>query len=185
MRLVFHDTPDGRSSVDHIPDSALAARLRRDDADALDELYRRHAAGLLRLAAVLVDEDAEDVVQDVFVGLAMALRTYEERGAFVAWIRGVTVRTALARRRRDLRRRETALDPDVGRTLDVDPSDRAALQDALRRLPDEQRAVFVLKLVEGYSHAEIAALLDIRPGTSEVRLFRAIRRLRSLLGDRA
>ena len=171
--------------MDAVPDATLVARLRGGEAAALDELFRRHAAALLRLAAAMVDTDAEDVVQDVFVGLALALRSYEERGTFAAWIRGVTVRTALARRRRDGHRRETTLDPQLQRASGVDAADQIALEDALRQLPDDQRAVFVLKLVEGYSHAEIAALLDIRQGTSEVRLFRAIRRLRSLLGDRA
>jgi DNA-directed RNA polymerase specialized sigma24 family protein len=53
----------------------------------------------LRLVSALVDDDADDVVQGVFVGLTLALRGYEERGTFAAWLRGVTVRTALSRRR--------------------------------------------------------------------------------------
>jgi RNA polymerase sigma-70 factor (ECF subfamily) len=54
--------------------------------------------------------------------------------------------------------------------------------DALGRLSEEQRIVFLLKVVEGYTHEEIARQLGIRRGTSEVRLFRAIRQLRELLG---
>ena len=97
--------------------------------------------------------------------------------------RGVTVRTALSRRRRSARRRETVLETTLASVNDPDPSDGIALGDALRRLPDSLRQIFVLKFVEGFSHAEIAELLDIRPGTSAVRLFRAIRSLRSLLSD--
>ncbi|HKH92113.1 MAG TPA: sigma-70 family RNA polymerase sigma factor [Gemmatimonadaceae bacterium] len=183
MRLISVDTAPSDSAADPLVDARLAARLRAGDQSALDELFRRHAGGLLRLAAGLVDTDAEDVVQDVFVGLSLALRGYEERGAFAAWLRGVTVRTALSRRRRSAHRRETALDPRLPRFDRRDPADGIALRDALRRLPDPLRQIFVLKLVEGYSHAEIASLLDIRTGTSEVRLFRAIRQLRSLLSD--
>ena len=168
---------------DTLDDARLVARLRDGDQSALDALYHRHATALLRLASALVDTDAEDVVQDVFVGLALALRSYEERGAFASWLRGVAVRTALSRRRRSTHRRETVLDAGLPEAHRRDPADAIALRDALTRLPDELREIVVLKLVEGYSHAEIASLLDIRRGTSEVRLFRAIRRLRSLLSD--
>jgi RNA polymerase sigma-70 factor, ECF subfamily len=171
------------SSADSSLDARLAARLRAGDATALDEIFRRHAAMLLRVASALVDEDAEDVVQDVFVGLAIALRGYEERGAFGAWLRGVTVRTALARRRQLASRRETELEPVESHLAPGDPSSTLALRDALRALPGSLREVAVLKLVAGYSHDEIASLLHIRAGTSEVRLYRAIRRLRTLLAD--
>lgn len=171
-------------ATDPLVDSRLAARLRAGDRAALDELFRRHAAELLRVASALVDDEAEDVVQDVFVGLPIALRSYEERGTFGAWLRGVTVRTALARRRKQASRRETGLEPVRMHPETGDTASAVALRDALRALPDSLRHVVVLKLVAGYSHDEIATLLDIRPGTSEVRLFRAIRRLRILLSDR-
>lgn len=171
------------SPADASLDARLAARLRAGEGTALDEIFRRHAAALLRVASALVDEDAEDVVQDVFVGLAIALRSYEERGTFGAWLRGVTVRTALARRRQRASRRETELEPIDAHFAPGDPSSAVALRDALRALPGSLREVAVLKLVAGYSHDEIASLLHIRPRTSEVRLYRAIRRLRTLLAD--
>jgi RNA polymerase sigma-70 factor (ECF subfamily) len=165
-------------------DAALAVRLRRGDFEALDPLFRRHAPALLRLAHQITGSaaDAEDVVQDVFVGLPRALGRYEERGTFGEWLRGVAVRTALAHLRRDGRRREDVLDErtaHLARTRNL--VEEIALSDAILRLPAPLRAVFVLKVVVGYSHAEIAKLLDIRPNTSEVRLFRAVRVLRDHL----
>ena len=66
----------------------------------------------------------------------------------------------------------------------ANPQERGLiLNEAIAALPDELRAVFVLREVEGYSHAEIGEMLGIRRGTSEVRLFRAIRLLRRSLGD--
>lgn len=167
------------------PDAALIARLRDGDADALETLFRRYATELLRLASGLMPThaDAEDVVQDVFVGLRLALRSYEERGTFRAWLRGVTVRSALAARRRKRARREGPLDNVLGPAIAHDPSTPVALRDAIARLPDALRDVFVLKMVEGYSHAEISALLGISSSASEVRLFRAVRRLRDLLSE--
>jgi RNA polymerase sigma factor (sigma-70 family) len=70
-------------------------------------------------------------------------------------------------------------DDDAQRT-----SVRTRVADALNRLSPPLRAVFVLKMVEGRTHAEIATLLGISTGTSEVRLSRAVAQLRSLLGDR-
>lgn len=166
-------------------DAALVSRLRDGDVDALEVLFRRYATELLRLTSGLMPThaDAEDIVQDVFVGLRLALRSYEERGAFRAWLRGVAVRSALAARRQRGGRREGPLDDDIGPALAHDPSTPVALRDAISQLPDALRDVFVLKMVEGYSHAEISALLGISSNASEVRLFRAVRRLRHLLSE--
>src|SRR2546426_4641742 len=89
---------------------------RRGDPEALASLYRTHGAVLFRLAYRLVGarEDAEDVVHDVFVGLPEALRRYEERGSFAAWLKRVTARVALMRLRSGKRRREVALGQAVG-----------------------------------------------------------------------
>lgn len=167
------------------PDAALAARLRAGDADALEDLFRRYSTELLRLASGLMPThaDAEDLVQDVFVGLRLALRGYEERGTFRAWLRGVTVRSALAARRRAGARQETPIDDTLGPAVAHDPNTPIALRDAMARLPQSLRDVFVLKMVEGYSHAEVGRLLGISSSASEVRLFRAVRRLRDLLSE--
>jgi len=92
-------------------DDELAARLRRRDDVALRIAYARFATPLLRLAFRFLDslDEAEDVVQEVFVGLPLALRHYEERGAFAAWLKQVTVRTALMHRRSRERRRDALL----------------------------------------------------------------------------
>lgn len=57
------------------------------------------------------------------------------------------------------------------------------LERGIESLPETLRAVFVLKEIEGYSHAEIGELLGIRRGTSEVRYHRAIRQLRETLKE--
>ena len=83
----------------------------------LSALYLEHGAALFRLAYRLVGarEDAEDVVHDMFVGLPDALRRYEERGSFAAWLKRVTARMALMRLRSRKRRREVSLDDAAGR----------------------------------------------------------------------
>lgn len=167
----------------------LAARARAGSADALAELYGRFARPLTAVAFHLTRSaaDAEDVLHDVFVGLPEALRHYDERGALESWLKRVTARVALSRLRAARRRREVAIDaapPDaaLGAPAERGVDDLAAVQRALDRLPEALRTVFVLREVEGYSHAEIAAMLAISPRASEVRLHRAIRALRAQLG---
>ena len=165
-------------------DPALLARVRSGDRDALSALYRLHASEMLALAARLTGSrsDAEDVVQDLFLRLPRALARYDERGRFLPWLKQLTVRTALVRLRSGRRRPETGL-VEVESFWVGDSADDQAVRDALDHLSVEDRAIVILKVVEGYSHAEIAELLEIRKGTSEVRLHRALERLRSQLKE--
>lgn len=159
-------------------------RARSADPDALASLYHAHAARLLRVAYHLLGSrsDAEDVVHDVFVGLPEALGRYQEQGKFGAWIRQLAVRTALGRMRRHRREVSVELLTDHPAAKKPEPvSDW--LERGIGSLPENLRAVFVLKEIEGYSHAEISDLLGIRRGTSEVRYHRAIRRLRESLKE--
>lgn len=163
--------------------SLLIARLRTGDADALGELYARTGGSLASLARRLTGsrEDAEDVLHDVFLGLPEALQHYQERGQLESWLRRVTARAALMRIRSVRRRREVEVPLDIeARALH---EDSLALEHAVDELPDPLRVVLVLKMIEGYSHAEIAELLDISPRASEQRLYRAIQHLRARLGS--
>jgi RNA polymerase sigma-70 factor (ECF subfamily) len=171
----------------HVNDSAIdwLPALRAGDPDALARVYRAHAPALYAVAYRLTGrtQDAEDVVHDVFVGLPEALRRYDERGNFAGWLHRVTTRRALMHQRRIRDRRE---DGEEGMRVAVatGPSfgEQTDLERALTTLTPHLRHAFVLRVVEGYSHREIAALLGISVAASEVRLHRAIRRLRDLLG---
>ncbi len=172
-----------------ISDAELARRLADRVDGALDELYARYAGKLLRLSLHLLGslDEAEDVLQDVFIGLPLAMRRYEERGAFAQWLRQLTARTALMHLRSRSRRSAESLDGDAAGQLaakPVDVDERIDLQAAIASLPDVLRVVFVLSQVEQLPHAEIAAMLGLRRGTSEVRLHRAIKRLRHILENK-
>jgi RNA polymerase sigma-70 factor, ECF subfamily len=155
----------------------------RDTSDAIAELYGRYGADLFRLAYRLTGtkEDAEDVVHDVFVGLPEKLERYEERGRLDAWLRRVTARVALMRLRSG-RRRPTIQLERVDASSESSGEPQLDLQAAVDGLPSHLRSVLVLKEIEGYSHAEIADMLGISGVTSRVRLLRAMRKLRRILG---
>lgn len=161
-------------------------RARAGSMVALGELYARHADAVygaaLRLLAA--PADAEDVLHDVFVGLRDALRAYEERGSFPAWLRRLAVRRALMQLRRERRRgAPDILDPTLDPTPPgADPTGRIAARRAVESLPEPLRVVFVLKEVEGWSHAEIGAQLGITARASALRLHRAWKQIRQRVG---
>jgi RNA polymerase sigma-70 factor (ECF subfamily) len=157
--------------------------------ELLTRLYVEHGAAVYGTALRLTgcSSDAEDVLQDVFVALPEALHTFRGDGSMEGWLRRVAARLALTRMRTRRRRGEVAL-PAPGQAehptaLPGDAAARVALDQAIAALPESLRTVFVLREVEGCSHDEIAALLDIAPGASQVRLHRAKAALRTLLGS--
>ncbi|NOT06783.1 MAG: sigma-70 family RNA polymerase sigma factor [Gemmatimonadales bacterium] len=149
--------------------------------DALGALYQRYSGKVFAIAYHIVGSraEAEDILQDVFVGLPRLLRRYEDRGRFDSWLARVVSRTALM----GLRRAKPTLSLPVAdiaaRTEPV--LERLAVGEALAALPLLLRQVFLLHEVEGYDHDEIAEMLGIRVGTSYVRLHRAWHHLRRAL----
>jgi RNA polymerase sigma-70 factor (ECF subfamily) len=171
-----------------LEDRQLAGALRGGDMEALRQLYERHSPRLHALASHLLGsaDDADDLVQDIFVGLRHALAQYDERGSFEHWLRRVAVRAALMRlrsERRSVARAAVAGQDSAphGSTLVSDPPLAEALSCAIAALPVELRTVAVLRLIGGHGHEEIAAALGISAGASKVRFHRAVARLRKQL----
>lgn len=160
-------------------------RAAAGDRRALGELFVAFGDLVYRTSLRLTRSpvDAEDVTQDLFVRLPDAVRGFTGGPAsFPGWIRRVAIRQTLMLMRRGRRRREVDLDGVASLVAPTDDAlDRLTLEDALVRLSEEHRTVFLLKEVEGLTHAEIAELLGISVANSEVRLHRARRELRDLL----
>lgn len=179
-------TSSARISEERLP--RLVCEVRDGSSEALGEFYDALAGDIFSLVHRIVRscQDAEDVTHDVFASLPDALRSYEHSSGygFTRWLRKVAMRLAVARANHIETRREVPLDFASVSAATLDRTiDRLALEQALRRLTPGVRAVFLLKVVEGYSHREISAMLGIRVGASEVRLHRARRELRSILSD--
>lgn len=163
----------------------LIALARAGDPAAIDRLYREYADGVMRVAYFITGStaDAEDVLQDVFLGLPTALARYEPQGKFDRWLNRVAARVALSRLRHRGRRGEVELSDAVPASpaSSTDTLDQIQITDAVRALPENLRAVFVLKVIEGYSHSETAATLGISVAASQMRLSRAFRQLQNHL----
>jgi RNA polymerase sigma-70 factor (ECF subfamily) len=168
-------------------EAELVRAIRAGDMDAFGELYRRFSPMLMSVAYRLLrsKEASEDVLHDVFVGLPEAMRKYNEQGRLGAWLKQVTARVALSvLRHEETIARHGQAGPSV---IDRDPHTKMTLDSAVASLPVSLRTVLVLKEIEGFSHAEIAGMLGISKGASEVRLHRALVALRDTVmrGERA
>jgi RNA polymerase sigma-70 factor (ECF subfamily) len=176
--------------TDDLLPAGTVSRAREGSAEAREAIFRAFEAPVRTLARRLVpgSAQAEDLAQDVFVDVLTSLGQYEGRGSFAGWVRAVTVRRCLMHLRspwrRALRWARAADDADAETVLRVEPAsggDAVDLERALARLGDTARAVVWLHDVEGYTHAEIGALLGGTASFSKSQLARAHARLRELL----
>ena len=181
-----------RSVQDH--DEALVRRARDGDKEAYGELVRRTQNEVFTLALRLTGNHhtAADVAQEAFVRGWKAIARFRGDAAFGTWMHRITVNTAWTLRRNARRHEGVPLDdaPPLPERHEPSPEQhgenvelRAALDQALGRLPAAQRSVVVMKDVYGWTHAEVADALGITVTAAKVRLHRARKRLRELLGE--
>ena len=165
---------------------------QRPGHEALVDAHRGRLLGLCRL--LLGDpEEAGDVVQDVFMKAHEAQMQSNAPGDWTAWLTRVAVNACRDRRRAGwwmrFRRSSDRIEEVPVAAADPSPVDRVLNEEtrrriwlAFRKLPDRQREVFVLRYVEDLPTAEVAAALGLSPGSVKRHLFRAVRRLREILG---
>ena len=175
-------------------DLSLLNKAVNGDSQAFHALVDRHAAELFRLASSLSStrSDAEDIVQETFLGAFRGMRKFDGRASVKTWLKRILVRQAArawhqargSRKSVSLDAVDTELRPSIGArvpaaTAAVDRKiDMAAV---LRTLSPEYREILVLREYEQMSYAEIAQTLGVPQGTVESRLHRARAELRSKL----
>lgn len=172
----------------------LVRRVRRGDDAAFGRIVDNHGPHLYLVAMSMLGnrEDAEDAVQDTFVAAFGSLRGFQGRSTVKTWLTRILINTVLNLRRRQRVRRAIRLD-DAGEQPGQEPPDRrdrAAPSDVrmdflsvLEQLPADQRAIVLLREVQGLTYDEIAEALKVPRGTVESRLHRARQKLKTLLGD--
>lgn len=176
-------------SLNRSSDRELVARIiEQQDRHAFARLYDQHTPMLLGLAVRLSGGDrsaAEDVVHDMWLKALERLSSFRWESALSSWLAGFVVNLCRDRARGSQRELPPIdeLHPADDLTL-LKAADRVDLERAIAGLPAGFRHVLILHDVEGYTHEEIAAMLDIVPGTSKSQLARARQAVRQALGGR-
>jgi RNA polymerase sigma-70 factor (ECF subfamily) len=169
-------------------DAELLARIARRELDALGLLYDRYAPQLLRYAARVDREAAEDIVQTVFLRVTDIAARYDETAPSARpWLFAITTRV-VQERRRALRRAAAAMlrfGRHGERRWTATEDLRSDMDRSLARLSVAKRTVLVLAEVEGFSCDEIARMLEVPVGTVWTRLHHARRELRRLYEEQS
>jgi len=185
-------------------DADLLERIRTGDERAFEEAVRAYGPGLMRVARFYAGEGAADeVVQETWVTFLKTLDRFEGRSSLRTWLYGIATNIARRRRSSDARmvvKDDPAVDPDrfwdetgpqPGHWKRFPPAwneipDERLLGDEIRRvveqaistLPERQRAVIVLRDVEGLASDEVRDVLDLSEGNERVLLHRARSKVR-------
>lgn len=169
---------------------SLLDRARRGDRAAQEAIVRRHGSAAYSIVcAHLGAGEADDATQEVFLQVHRGLANFEERSSIATWIHRIATNVALNRLRRRRRKptpptldEEATTSPDPGPlALAAESEARRAFELALATLPEEQRAVVVLRGVEGLAYEEVSRVLEIPIPTAQSRMSRAREKLRTLL----
>lgn len=152
--------------------------------EMLYKLFYGYAMGI-SLRYCFSREDAVEVVNDAFIKVFKSIGSYVNDKSFRPWLRSVIINTAIDRRRKELKfQRHADLENVPAINYPATVIDNLNAQDILKlmeQLPPVQVTVFNLYEIDGYSHDEIAKMLDLSPSSSRVYLSRAKEKLRGIL----
>jgi RNA polymerase sigma-70 factor (ECF subfamily) len=191
------------AAVDYerIGDVELAQRCAARDRGAVEHLVRTNNQRLFRAAWSILKSrpDAEEAVQASYLSAFANITSFEGRSSLSTWLTRITVNEALGRRRREKRRRRHLEQEGVAvldhyrdammRGSETETPDvalareqvRKLLEQAVGRLQEPFRTVFVLRDIEGLSAEETANILNVPVATIKTRLFRSRRQLKEVL----
>ncbi len=168
------------------------------DAKAFEWIIRKYQKRIYFtvLQVVMNHEDADDMLQDTFIKAYTKLDTYNESFPFYPWLYRIAINTCLNHQKKKARLRAMSLDDLDGnghhadlaesptQMFDMEGSELVdKLKAALKKIPYEQRTVFLLRVNDGLSYQEISETMDISMGTVMSRLSRARDKLRILLEE--
>lgn len=169
-------------------DEALIREFQDGDVRAFNELVRRYQERVYWIARRLVGDhaDADDVAQEVFIKVYDSLQGFRSEASFFTWLYRVTVNAALNLLRKNRIKEFVRFDDVVLPLISDEPQpdvqlegkqQRTRLEEAIAKLPQKQRAVFVLRYYENLPYEEIARLLKRSVGGMKANYFQAVRKI--------
>jgi RNA polymerase sigma-70 factor (ECF subfamily) len=166
------------TSVDTVDEAALVTRLAAFDADAWSAIFDRYFTSIFRLAYVRTrhHSTAEDIAAQTFAEAASGIRRYRYRGVpFRAWLYRIARNLTSDHLKAERRRPHVSLsETQAIETPATEPESRFDFLAAVDDLTDDQKTVVILRLVEGYSLAEVAAIIGKSVGAVKQLQFRGV-----------
>lgn len=155
----------------------LIEKCKCNDTKAQGELYKLFATKLFSICLKYSrnQTEAEDNLQDAFLTIFNKIEQFKNKGSFEGWLKRITVNTVLQRYRTE--KVFEIINDTIEDNVEIDINDDVVsldfLLDIIQDLPDRYRLVFNLYVLDGFSHKEIAEMLNISTGTSKSNLARA------------
>lgn len=155
----------------------IIQRCKKQDIKAQEELYRLYSHKLFAVSLKYSGsfQQAEDNLQDAFLMIFRKIEQYKSKGSFEGWLKRIVITTALQKYRKqavfEIIREDHLSEPEI--EIDEDTVSVDFLLKIIQDLPERYRQVFNLYALDGFSHREIAELLNISTGTSKSNLARA------------
>ena len=181
--------------LEEIEDEELIARCKEElpyRLDAYREVLRRYEQHVYNTAHKIIGSrpDAEEVCQDSFLQVYHKINQFEGRSSFKTWLFRIVYNFSIRRRETIVKRAQR--ERDVGEEIaflrtQADDVDMSAfgedMQEILKKLPEDQREVLVLRFVSGLSLNEIADVLNVGLSAAKMRLYRALQEFKLKYGN--
>lgn len=187
--------------MNNLSENEIIRKVLGGDANAFEELVLRHEKTVYNIALRMTgsEDDAADMTQETFIKAYNNLSSFKSDSKFSTWVYRITTNVCLDFLRAKSRRPQVSLtvadadDDSFEQQLEIpDPADdpeqqlmkklsMQSLNDGLRRLPDKQRQILVMRELGGLSYAEIGKALSLEEGTVKSRIFRARKNLCAFL----
>ncbi len=183
-----------------IEDEVLIKKIAKGCEESFAEIISRYETKVHNLAMRLTrnPEDAEEVLQDVFITVYRKVGSFEGKSKFSSWLYRITVNAAFMKLRKKKQEKAISLDEVItsienqpitqptafgarADSLAIDNEVRGALEGAIGRLPEDYRAVYVLRDVDGLSNKEVSDILGLSIPAVKSRLHRSRIMLRKRL----
>lgn len=168
----------------------LIEGCKRGDRKAQKELYEMYSRKMMGVCLRYIGdrETARDLLQDGFIKVFTSIDSYSGNGSFEGWIRKIFVNCALEYlRKSDVLRESVGFDLSIDQIgfddLIISEISASELLKLVQDLPNSLRAVFNLFAIEGYSHKEVAKMMDISESTSRSQYVRAKQLLQSRINE--
>ena len=165
----------------------LIENCKSNDTKAQSELYKLFSSKLFTVCLKYSRNyaEAEDNLQDAFLTIFNKIEQYKSKGSFEGWLKRVTVNTVLQQYRKEkiFEIVNETIEDEVEVEIDEDDLSIDYLLKIIQHLPDRYRLVFNMYVLDGYSHKDIADLLEINIGTSKSNLARARQILKQTIED--